>query len=214
MERYANLAQERGENLGGLEAAWYTPVSNLLHFPSRGPLAIDQLQLRPGAFWYQLVSVRGSVKLADNAKPFGRHGEGRTHKLTGALARHTPALAAGLETMEGGRFVALVRDLNGAVQLVGTPECPLQWQDSYASGSETQRNGYDWTLAGDALRRCRPYLGSWEVSAHGLETGVVLQPGAGGTVQLRTAGGQLLATVPAGKSIVLRSGFKLSYQIV
>ena len=64
------------------------------------------------------------------------------------------------------------------------------------------------------MRRARPYLGSWQVAGGTQENTVVLQPGAGGTVQLRTQDGRLLATVPAGKSIVLKSGFKLSYLIV
>lgn len=215
---YVNLAQAPDDNLGGLQAIWYTPAASILGFPSRGPLAIEQLALRPGCFWYQLVSVRDSVKLTDSPKAMGRHGQAHVHKLVGALARHTPGLAAGLETMEGGRFVALVRDQNGAVQLVGSPECPLQWQDTFSSGSETQRNGYDWVLQGEALRRCRPYRGSWQVSSRGLDEGVVLQPpgpgtGAEGSVELRTAGGRLLAVVPAGRSIVLNSGFKLGWRI-
>lgn len=220
MERYSNLEQEPGlDNIGGVEACWYTPASNLMagRFPAQGPLAIEELDLVSGAMWYQLVSVRGSVKLEQKPKDYGRHGTGFAPRLSGALARHTSELAAGLETMEGGRFVALYRDLNGQVQLVGTPDQPLSWQDSYSAGSETQRNGYDWTLSGEALRRARPFLGSWAVSERGLETGggVVIGPGGGdGSVQLRTAGGQLLATVPAGKSIILKSGFKLSYTIV
>ncbi|WBO86263.1 hypothetical protein [Hymenobacter yonginensis] len=213
--RYSNLRPEPGlDNLGGVEALWYTPARNLVGFPHRGPLTIAQLELAPGAVWYQLVSVRGSVRFTQPGKDYGRHGSGFSPKLQGELARHSPELAAGLETMEGGRFVALYRDLNGQVQLVGTPEHPLQWRESYSSGSQTQRNGYEWSLSGEALRRARPYTGTWQVAEYGQQSGVVLVPGAGGTVQLRTAAGQLLATVPAGKTIVLRSGFKLSYQIL
>ena len=212
---YRNLAQASGEdNLGGLEALWYTPASNLVAFPAQGSLTIDQLQLLPGTVWYQLVSVRGSVKLEQKPKSYGRHGSGFSPRLSGALARHSAELAASLETMEGGRFVALYRDLNGQVQLVGTPEQPLEWQDSYSAGSESQRNGFDWSLSGETLRRARPYLGTWEVSERGLESGLVLSGSGDGSVQLRTAGGRLLATVPAGKSIILKSGFKLSYTIV
>lgn len=209
---YQPLRQAPADNLGGVEALWYTPADNLLHFPYLGPLPIGQLQLVAGAVWYQLVAVRGSVKLEQKSKEFGRHGAAYTQKLVGELARHTPALAAGLETMEGGRFVALYRDHNGQVQLVGTPEEPLEWRDSYTTGSQSQRNGFDWSLSSDTLRRARPYLGSWPVH----EDGVIEQPangGGDGTVELRTAGGRLLARVPAGRSIVLKSGFKLSYSI-
>ncbi|WBA42966.1 hypothetical protein [Hymenobacter canadensis] len=211
-----NLAREPGlDNLGGVEALWYTPVSSFRSWPLAGELALAHLDLVPGAVWYQLVSTRGTVSYEQTRKPLGRHGELFAHKLKGVLPRHSAALAAGLETMESGRFVALYRDLNGQVQLVGTPTEPLSFQDAYSAGSQTARNNYDWQLLGQTVRRARPYAGTWAVSGRGLEgEGLVLQPGAGGAVELRSAEGRLLATVPAGRTVVLRSGFKLSYQII
>jgi hypothetical protein len=211
-----NVAQEQGvDNTGGIEAAWYALASDLLDFPDPdlGPLPIGQLNLKPGATWYQLVSIRDTVRYKQTPKDLGRHGTSYTQKLTGTLARHTAELAAGLEALEGQELVLLYRDRNGQVQLVGTPEQPLSWGDAYDSGeTPVQRNNYDWTLTGETPRRARPYLGTWQVGSVGL--GSLLAAGAGGTVVLRTASGQVLATVPAGKSIVLKSGFKLGYQIV
>ncbi|WP_375435077.1 hypothetical protein [uncultured Hymenobacter sp.] len=211
------LAREQGlDNLGGLEAVWYTPVSNFRSWPAVGELVIGSLDLLPTAKWYQLVSTRGTLGYDQTPKPLGRHGELYSQKLKGTLSRHTGVLATGIETMQHGRFVALYRDLNGEVQLVGTPTEPLEWKDTYSAGSETQRNNYDWQLLceGGTVRRARPYTGTWEVEGGTQENTVVLQPGVGGTVLLRTQDGRLLATVPAGKSIVLKSGFSLSYLIV
>jgi len=211
-----NLVQERGvDNTGGIEAAWYALASDLLDFPDPdvGPLPIGQLNLRAGATWYQLVSIRDTVRYKQTPKDLGRHGQSFTQKLTGTLARHTSELAQGLEALEGQELVLLYRDRNGQVQLVGTKEEPLIWGDAYDSGeTPVQRNNYDWTLTGETPRRARPYLGTWQVGSVGL--GSLLGAGAGGTVVLRTASGNILATVPAGKSIVLKSGFKLGYQIV
>ena len=211
-----NVAQEPGvDNTGGIEAAWYALASDLLDFPDPdvGPLPIGQLNLKPGATWYQLVSIRDTVRYKQTPKDLGRHGQSYTQQLTGTLARHTAELAAGLEALEGQALVLLYRDRNGQVQLVGTPEQPLIWGDAYDSGeTPAQRNNYDWTLAGETPRRARPYLGTWQVGSVGL--GSVLGTGAGGTVVLRTVSGRLLATVPAGKTIVFRSDFKLGYQIV
>lgn len=211
-----NLAQAPADNLSGIEAAWYALASDLVGFDPLSELPLDQLTLQPGAFWYQLVSVRQSVRYKQTSKDLPRHGTSFTQKLTGTLARHTSELAQGLEALDGQELVLLYRDLNGQVQLVGTPEQPLTWTDAYDSGETyAQRNNYDWTLAGETPRRARPYLGTWQVSGVGLQqSSALLGAGAGGTVVLRTAGGQVLATVPAGKSIVLQSGFKLGYQIV
>ncbi|OUJ68612.1 hypothetical protein [Hymenobacter crusticola] len=205
-------ADQGADNIGGLAAVWYTPIENFRSWPSVGPLVVTALDLVEGAVWYQLVSTRGSLSYDGAPKSISRQGDVMNHKIKGALPRHAAALAVGLEPMAGQRYVALYRDLNGEVQLIGTPDQPLEWSASYTAGSETKRNGYDWTLAGDTLRPARPYLGSWLVSEKGLELGLYVGPG--GSVELRTAGGRVLEVVPAGKSIVLRSGFKLGYQIV
>ena len=132
------LEREQGlDNLGGLEAVWYTPVRNFRSWPAVGELTMTRLDLVEGATWYQLVSTRGTLGYEQTPKTVGRHGELYAQKLKGTLARHTAGLAAGLETMQGGRFVALYRDLNGEVQLVGTPTEPLEWKDTYSAGAET-----------------------------------------------------------------------------
>ncbi|MBO3270768.1 hypothetical protein [Hymenobacter defluvii] len=201
------------DNLGGLAAVWYTPASNFRSWPTLGELRIAALDLVEGAAWYQLLSTRGSLSYDQKPKTLARQGTVQTQKLAGAIPRHAAELAAGLEPLPAGQYVALYRDLNGQVQLVGTPTEPLELSYAYSAGTESRRNGYDWTLQGETVRVARPYLGSWLVSERGLELGE-LQGTGDGSVQLRTVGGQLLATVPAGKSIILKSGFKLGYEIV
>ena len=211
-----NVVQAPEDNLGGIEALWYARVSDLLNFDALGDLPIAQLELQPGACWYQLVSTRGTVRYKQTPHDLGRHGQSHTQKLTGTVSRHSTELAAGLEALERQELVVLYRDQNGQVQLVGTPEQPLSWSDAYDAGevSASQRNNYDWSLQGETPRRARPYLGTWNVSGVGLTGSLNLGAGSGGTVALRTAGGRLLAIVPAGKSIVLKSSFSLSYEIV
>jgi hypothetical protein len=211
-----NVAQEPADNLGGVAALWYTRAADLLNFPALGELPITQnLALREGAFWYQLVSVRQTVRYKQTPKALGRHGDTYTQLLVGTLARHTAPLAAGLEALEGQELVVLYRDRNGEVQLLGTPEQPLTFRDTYDSGIDfLTRNNYDWSFSGETPRRARPYLGSWEVSGLGLETGMVLQPGQGGRVEIRDKRGTLMATVDAGRTVVLRSGFRVAFTIV
>jgi len=209
------IEQVPGDNLGGIEALWYARAADLLHFDPLGDLPIAQLTLRPGATWYQLVSTRGTVRYKQTPKDLGRHGQSYAQKLQGTVSRHSAELAQGLEALEGQELMVLYRDHNGQVQLVGAPEQPLAWADSYDAGevSASQRNNYDWTLLGETPRRARPYLGTWQVSSQGLGPGLTLG-GAGGTVQVRDLAGNLLATVPAGKTLVLRSGFRVAFSIV
>ncbi|MDO7853169.1 hypothetical protein [Hymenobacter convexus] len=211
---FRNVVQEPADNLGGIEALWYARAADLLHFPALGELAItENLQLAPGAFWYQLVSVRHTVRYKQTPVALARHADVYGQALTGTLARHTAALAAGLEALAGQELVVLYRDRNGEVQLVGTPEQPLSWKDTYDSGLDAlTRNNYDWTLSGQTPRRARPYLGTWDVSAVGLQGGLVLQ-GQGGQVLIRDRRGNIMATVAAGSTVVLRSGFRVAFSI-
>lgn len=178
---YANLARTSGQdNLGGVEALWYTPAANLAAgFPAAGPLTLSALELLPDTYWYRIESVRGSVRHSQPTKALGRHGDIFSQKLVGSIARQTAALATAMEGMLGGRFVVLYRDLNGELWLVGTPDQPLEWKYSADSGTETSRNGYDWQFVGDTARPARPYLAGGPV-APAPETGDVL-PGAPAT---------------------------------
>ena len=207
-----NVVQLPADNIGGIEALWYARVADLLDFDELGDLAIAQLTLKPDAYWFQLVSTRGTVRYKQAQKDLGRHGKSFTQKLAGTLSRHTAALAGGLEALEGQQLVVLYRDHNGQVQLVGTPEQPLSWSDTYDAGEvrQGQRNNYDWVLEGETPRRARPYLGTWRVSGVGLVGDVELGSGTGGVVYVRDAAGNLLATVPAGRTVVMRSPFQVS----
>ena len=210
-----NLAQPPADNLAGIEAAWYCLATDLVDFPAEGELIIDQLSLRPGATWYQLLSTRGTVRYQQDPKDLGRHGQSFVQKLVGVLARHSGELAQGLEALDGQPLVLLYRDFNGRVQLVGTPEQPLKWTDKYDSGvNPTQRNNYDWSLVGETPRRARPYLGTWLVSGVGLNGSLELAGGPRGTVEIRDRHGNLMATVPAGRTVVVRSGFRVAYTIL
>ncbi|MGI4759596.1 MAG: hypothetical protein ACRYF0_02730 [Janthinobacterium lividum] len=210
-----NVVQAPADNLGGIEALWYARVSDLLDFEELGELPIAQLELKPGACWYQLVSTRGTVRYKQTPKDLGRHGESFTQKLVGTVSRHSAELAAGLEALERQQLVVLYRDFNGQVQLVGAPEQPLTWTDAYDSGQDaTTRNNYDWTLLGETPRRARPYLGTWTVSGVGLGGSVTLGGGSGGEVYVRDLAGNLLATVPAGKTLIVRSGFRVAFSII
>jgi hypothetical protein len=211
-----NVVQEPAENTGGIEAMWYTLAANLVNFPATGDLAITQnLALQPDTFWYQLLSVRQTVRYKQARKDLGRHGDAFVQTLTGTVARHSGELAAGLEALDGQELVALYRDHNGQVQLLGTPEQPLAYTDTYDSGLVTgTRNNYDWGLAGQTPRRARPYFGTWQVSAGGLGGSIVLNAGLGGSIDIRDVAGNLMATVDAGHTVVVRSAFHVAFSIL
>lgn len=196
------------DNIGGVEACWYVDVADVLSVPDAGNVV-----LRQGATWYQLVATRGTLRFGQAGK-HDRHGEIFQPQLKGTLAKATATLAAGLDALDGRRFLLIYRDQNGEAWLVGTPDSPLAWSEKYDSGTPTERNGYDFQFSGEGDQRARPYAGEWLVSGVGLQTGLQLGSGAGGTIQIRDARGNLMATVAAGRTVVLRSGFRVAYTII
>lgn len=209
-----NLDQLLLDNAGGVEAMWYADVADVLSVPDPDQaLVATDVQLQPGATWYQLVATRTTLGFTQPGKS-DRHGAFWQPSLKGALAKGSAALAQGLEALDERRFVVLYRDFNGVVWLVGTLDEPLTFSDKYDAGTATARNNYDFAFNGETSRRARPYEGTWLVSGVGLQGGVQLGSGPGGQVELRTAGGRLLALVPAGRSVVLKSDFHLEYLIL
>lgn len=213
-DQLRNFDQLFFDNTGGVEALWYADVADVLSAPDPDTALItENVVLRPNASWYQLVATRTTLAFTQPGKK-DRHGDYWQPALKGVLARASVELSEGLEALDSRRFLLLYRDHNGYVWLVGAPDEPLSFSDKYDAGTATARNNYDFTFSGETTRRARPYQGTWQVSGRGLQTGVQLGTGAGGTVVLRTRDGRVLATVPVGKTVVLASGFKLGYQIV
>lgn len=197
------------DNVGGVEALWYADVADVLHVPDPdAPLLTTDVVLRPGASWYQLVATRTTLGFTQAGKN-DRHGPYFQPSLKGVLAKATPTVAAGLEALDGRRFLLLYRDHNGTTWLVGTVDEPLTFSDKYDTGTATARNNYDFTFSGETTRRARPYAGSWNVSGVGLSAGA-----AGGLVEIRDAAGKLLATAAAGRTVVVRSGFQVDFTIL
>jgi hypothetical protein len=208
-----NLDQLLGDNQGGIEALWYCDVDDVLSVPDPDvPLLTGNVVLKPGRTWYQLVATLGTLGFTQPGKS-DRHGPYWQPKLKGALAKSTAALAAGLEALDRRRFLVLYRDHNGLVWLVGSPDSPLSFLDTFDVGTPTARNGYDFTFSGETPRRARPYEGTWSVSGQGLQSGLDLNAG-GGVVEIRDRDGNLMASVPAGRTVVVLSGFRVAYSIL
>lgn len=201
------------DNTGGVEALWYADVRDVLSVPDPdAPLLTSDVVLAKDACWYQLVATRTTMGFTQPGKE-DRHGPYWQPSLKGVLAKATPTVAAGLEALDARRFLLLYRDHNGITWLVGTPDEPLRFSDKYDAGTATARNNYDFVFSGETTRRARPYEGSWLVSGVGLESGVQLGAG-GGLVEVRDAAGNLMATVAAGRTLVIRSGFRVDFTII
>ncbi len=213
-------ADPDADNLGGLEAFWLLDVADLLSWPSElSPLTLLALHLRPTTVLYRIDAIRGTLRYTQDPKQIGRHGDGWQQRVRGTIARHTDALAAALEALHGRRLIALTRDQNGLMVVVGAPDEPLSWQDKFDTGtSPADRNNYDFTLEAVTSRRARPFLGSFQVASGQLITAIttitITEPGGGSSAQVVDLQGNVITTIPAGKKLLLDSSFQLNYALI
>lgn len=210
-------ATPSADNIGGLQAFWLLDTSAVLSWPGPlSPLTLTSLSLRPYSVLYRVDAVRGTLRLTQDPKPTGRHGTQHQQRLRGTLARHTDALATGLEALAGRRLMALTRDQNGLMVVVGSPDEPLTWTDKFDSGSApSDRNNYDFSLEGVTERRARPFLGQFQVADGQLVTAVtIVYSGAAGATEVVDLQGNTILTVPAGAKLQLSSAFQLNYALI
>ena len=200
-----------GPKLAGLQAVFFAPVAALVQMPDTdaGGLALlGDLALAAGTAWAQLHGTIYTPALDVDAAATV-HGAGYDHELSGFFAGDAPAVAAQFLAMQGRRFVLLYRDYDGNVRLVGDQRGGLEFSYKLGSGSRPgERKGYKWSFRGRTAGPALFYSGTMPTGLAGDNPN-----GAGGSVKLYTAGGRLLAVVAAGRSIYLKSDFKLSYEI-
>ncbi|OUJ70179.1 hypothetical protein [Hymenobacter crusticola] len=206
------LNQPVSSDLVGYTALYALAVEEVLADPvvAQGQV-IGDLELREGAGWHELKVTPGSIKFSEPPKANGRHGTIYPTKVTAQRGHPNAQTLYALDTMERRRYLVSVRDTSGRLRLIGNRQQYLTFAAGTEGSSPSARAGVDLSFTGDTLMRAPYYLGSFPLTSGGyvpVPSGPIT-----GSVELRTAGGRLLATVPAGKRIVLRSGFKLSYEI-
>jgi hypothetical protein len=206
----SDVLRQEGPKMAGLQALYFVPVAAVLAMPDLdedGIALLGDVQLVPGASWSELQGTIYTPSL-DVAGAITVHGPGYDHELTGLYGGDQPAAAGQFQRMQGKRFIVLYRDYDGLVRVIGSPRGGLEFSHKQALGTTPgQRKGYTWSFKGRTATPALFYGGI-------LPTGLAPAPGVatGGTVLLY-AGTRLLAIVPAGKRIVLKSGFKLKYEI-
>lgn len=140
------------------------------------------------------------------------HGNYYSHSFTGFCAGDSPELSAAMLNMRGRRFVVLFHDLDERMKLIGDKEFYLVFECKFSSGSKPgERKGYKFSFKGKSRNPALFYNGNFEVE----ESGVVTPPSlpGGAPVRLEDVNGNLITLIPAGKTLVISSGFKLNYTI-
>uniref|UniRef100_UPI00286BC2F8 hypothetical protein n=1 Tax=Hymenobacter sp. TaxID=1898978 RepID=UPI00286BC2F8 len=203
----APIEQLPNPDLAGYLNLYYLPVEDLLRDPVVvGGAVVGDLALRPGASWVELKLTQQTLKVAEVPKQ-GRSGTTYQVKVTGQRPQPTAGVLGGLEALDRRQLLLLVRQANGQLRLLGTRQAYLRLLAGTEGGSVATRAGVDVQLLGETPERGPYYAGALLVPGAPAASGAA--PVAGAFVRVLDFQGNLMALVPAGKELVISSGFRV-----
>ncbi|WP_276496705.1 hypothetical protein [Pontibacter litorisediminis] len=208
-----NIATVPGQS-GGIFSRFYFTESRSLPelLPTDGTSITGDLQLTPGTL-FNFIDATQFTPDFDQQDDDDVNGISYSHNFSGFVAGDTPELAAALLSMKGRHFVLLYRDFDEQLKLIGDREHHLVFDYRLSSGNNPgDRKGYKFSFKGKSRNPSFFYNGSFEVA----EVGIIAPPVTtdGTPVRMEDTHGNLIANIPAGKTLVIRSGFKLIYTII
>lgn len=196
--------------LVGFASLFYLPVEDLLADPVVVGGLVTTLRLRPGAGWLEWKASQGTIKFDESPKP-DRTGTAYSTKITLLRSLSSAQELAALRSLNRRRFVVLLKEHSGRLRLVGSREAFLTFQAGTEGSNPAARAGIDGQFSGVMPERAVYYTGVVPVGTVALPPVGRDAPAVGtGTVQVRNHKGQLVAEVPAGTTITIRSGFRVA----
>lgn len=203
-----NIRRVTNDRVAGLGRLFFLAAAQV-GSPARavGGQVQGNLELLAGSRWRELEATIYTAAL-DSTGEETPHGLTYTHEVIGFFAGDDPATAAAFAGMNGRRFAVLLRDYNDQARLAGADTHGLTFSYRFQSGRvPKERKGYSWSFKGRTLTPALLYGGPVSLALDG--AGAEVPTTGTGFVEVYNRAGTLLRTVPAGRKLVLTSGFKI-----
>ncbi|MFC6999576.1 hypothetical protein [Rufibacter roseus] len=205
-----NILPIDSDNIGGLEAVFYTASSNVVwdRFPERDGLRLQgDILLKPGTTWGMVTFTRDTPGFNMVPKR-DRRGIIYTHDLKGSIPKDTPDLAELLYELQRGRYVVLHRDSNGYLKFSGSRDFTFRFEYKHDSGENpTSRNSYTAGFKSESLHPPFFYSGNFAVTDIGEGNG------QSGSIRVMF-NGELVKIVQPGETLNIESEFSLEFKIL
>lgn len=189
-------------SLVGYAAVYYHWADGLAPFAVAGAQVVGELVSTPGFEWQELPLSQHTIKLTETPKD-SRHGVSYQLKLQGDKAQAPANVLAALESMTRRPVVVALRQHDGQLRVVGSPEAPLTLLPTGTGQNPATRSGIDVLFTGLATHLAPFYTGTLLVA--GANAGAVV---ATGSFRVLDGHGELRLVVPAGYDLVVQGPFK------
>jgi hypothetical protein len=204
-EPLLTLTQAPLTSVVGYTALYYHWADGLRPWAVAGGLVVGDLASRPGFAWQALPLSPNTLKLTETPKD-SRHGPSYQVKLQGERPQAAAHVLDAVATLARRPVVALVRQADGQLRLVGTLEAPLRLQSTGQGAHPGTRAGLDLLFSAltDALAPF--YAGALVVE--GTDAAAPVAGGSGGAVRVLDGRNQLRLVVPAGYDLIIEGPFR------
>lgn len=151
-----NIEREPSDNIGGLQAIYYTDQSNIATEPETVGLAITgNITLVDTATWYKLEATLPSRAFRQQDKT-DRSGILQDQQLKGIKAKDTYGTGQSFAELKGRRLATLYKDQNGVVRYIPNAELTKDFDTDAVGG----RNGYAFTIKAVNKQEALYYTGA------------------------------------------------------
>ncbi|MDB5268041.1 MAG: hypothetical protein JWP58_1081 [Hymenobacter sp.] len=204
-----DLRQAPLPGLVGYTAVYYHWADALAPFTVAGGQVVGNLVSQAGYQWQQLPLSQNTIKLTETPKE-SRHGTTYQVKLQGERTQAPPAVLNAVATMARRPVVALVRQADGQLRMVGSVEEPLRLLAGGQGQHPGVRAGLDLLFTGLATALAPFYPGALLVG--GLDAAAPVSA-VHTTVRVLDGHGALRLVVPAGYDLVVEGPFRTDLRI-
>jgi hypothetical protein len=210
VEPLLSLHQAPLTSVVGYTALYYHWADGLQPWAVAGGLVVGDLVSQAGFQWQQLPLTPNTLKLTETPKD-SRHGATYQVKLQGERPQAAAHVLDAVATLERRPVVALVRQADGQLRLVGTLEAPLRLLPGSQGAHPGTRAGLDlvFSTLTDALAPF--YAGPLTVG--GEDVSAPPAAGSGGYVRVLDGRGRLRMMVQVGHDLVVEGPFRTELSI-
>ncbi len=152
MSDFNSIEPYWGTNIGGSSRIYFVSLSSVdaSSFPSRHPSSANlsgNISLLPGGTWYSIKCIIESIS-SDDSFSLSQQGPSYLHSLSGIIKSDDKNIAALFGEMTHQRFLALRRDANGHLCLMGTLHSPLSFTFKKRTGARaTDLKGFEFSFS-------------------------------------------------------------------
>jgi hypothetical protein len=152
------IKKHENDNLGSVVELKFLPIEAVETMPIAVNGAVHApVVLKQNFAWINCYCSPNTISFKEDAAD-SEHGTYYKKKLSGKTPKDRSEVIDSFSKMDNGKFILLYKDANGTLKLIGSPDEPIYFKNSFSTKEDVaQRNEYDINFEGDGLLKSPVY---------------------------------------------------------